>query len=78
MAVTEVDLDKCIGCGTCVESCPMDVFRLDTGSRSRIAYPDDCQVCRLCQHYCPTGAIEVTEGILLGSLHGWDVVELGR
>ena len=51
---------------------------LTCGSRSKIAYLDDCQVCRLCQHYCPTDAIEVTEGILLGSLHGWDVVELGR
>lgn len=51
---------------------------LTCGSRSKIVYADDCQVCRLCQHYCPTEAIEVTEGILLGSLHGWDVVELGR
>jgi len=51
---------------------------LTCGSRSMIAYLDDCQVCRLCQHYCPTEAIEVTEGVLLGSLHGWDVVTLGR
>jgi NADPH-dependent glutamate synthase beta subunit-like oxidoreductase len=51
---------------------------LTCGSRSKIAYLDDCQVCRLCQHYCPTDAIEITEGALLGSLHGWDVVELGR
>lgn len=51
---------------------------LTCGSRSRIAYLDDCQVCRLCQKYCPTEAIEVTEGQLLGSLHGWDVVRLGR
>jgi NADPH-dependent glutamate synthase beta subunit-like oxidoreductase len=51
---------------------------LTCGSRSRIAYLDDCQVCRLCQKYCPTDAIEITEGALLGSLHGWNVVELGR
>jgi len=51
---------------------------LTCGSRSVITYLDDCQVCRLCQHYCPTDAIEVTEGVLLGSLHGWDVVTLGR
>ena len=50
---------------------------LTCGSRSRIAYLDDCQVCKLCQKYCPTDAIDVTEGALLGSLHGWDVVELG-
>ena len=51
---------------------------LTCGSRSKISYLDDCQVCKLCQHYCPTDAIEITEGALLGSLHGWDVVELGR
>jgi NADPH-dependent glutamate synthase beta subunit-like oxidoreductase len=51
---------------------------LTCGSRSRIAYLDDCQVCRLCQKYCPVDAIDVTEGVLLGSLHGWNVVELGR
>ncbi len=30
MPVSKIDLDRCIGCGACVESCPMDVFRLDT------------------------------------------------
>jgi formate hydrogenlyase subunit 6/NADH:ubiquinone oxidoreductase subunit I len=52
----------------------MDVFRL--GATAEIAYLDDCQACRLCQHYCPTQAIAVSEGALLGSLHGWDVVSL--
>ncbi len=51
---------------------------LTCGSRSRIAYVDSCQVCKLCQKYCPVDAIAVTEGQLLGSLHGWNVVELGR
>jgi NADPH-dependent glutamate synthase beta subunit-like oxidoreductase len=58
----QLEVDRCLTCG----------------SRSRIAYLDDCQVCRLCQHYCPTDAIDITEGALLGSLHGWDVVNLGR
>ncbi|MBC8316269.1 MAG: FAD-dependent oxidoreductase [Desulfobulbaceae bacterium] len=51
---------------------------LTCGSRSKIAYMDDCQVCRLCQLYCPTDAIEVTEGILMGALCSWDVVNLGK
>jgi NADPH-dependent glutamate synthase beta subunit-like oxidoreductase len=46
---------------------------LTCGSVSTIAYLDDCQVCRLCQHYCPTKAIAVSEGALLGSLHSWGV-----
>ncbi|MBW1806344.1 MAG: FAD-dependent oxidoreductase, partial [Deltaproteobacteria bacterium] len=50
---------------------------LTCGSRSKIAYVDDCQVCRLCEHYCPTDAIEIRDGIVLGSLHAWNVVSLG-
>lgn len=49
---------------------------LSCGSLSSIAYLDDCQACRLCQHYCPAAAIAVSEGALLGSLHGWGVVLL--
>jgi ferredoxin len=52
----------------------MDVFRL--GEHAEIAYLDDCQACRLCQHYCPANAIAVSEGALLGLLHGWDVASL--
>ena len=51
---------------------------LTCGSRSKIAYMDDCQVCRLCQHYCPTDAIEVTDGALMGSLYTFNVAKLGK
>jgi NADPH-dependent glutamate synthase beta subunit-like oxidoreductase len=51
---------------------------LTCGSISTIAYLDDCQACRLCQQYCPTKAIAVSEGALLGSLHDWGVVLLGE
>lgn len=50
---------------------------LTCGSRSKIAYLDDCMACRLCEHYCPTDAIDITDGIVLGSLHTWSVVTLG-
>ncbi|MCP4136498.1 MAG: FAD-dependent oxidoreductase [bacterium] len=51
---------------------------LTCGSRSKIAYMDDCQVCRLCAHYCPADAIRITDGALLGSLHLFNVVKLGK
>ena len=51
---------------------------LTCGSVSTIVYLDDCQACRLCQQYCPTKAIAVSEGALLGSLHDWGVVLLGE
>jgi NADPH-dependent glutamate synthase beta subunit-like oxidoreductase len=50
---------------------------LTCGSRSKIAYLDDCQVCRLCEHYCPTDAIDITDGAVMGSLHAFNVVSLG-
>ncbi len=48
MPVSKVDLDKCVGCGTCVESCPMDVFRLDTVVEYRL----ESSPCSLA---CPLG-----------------------
>jgi NADPH-dependent glutamate synthase beta subunit-like oxidoreductase len=51
---------------------------LTCGSRSSIAYVDDCQVCRLCAHYCPADCIEITDGAYMTSLHNFDVVTLGK
>ena len=55
-----VDLDTCNGCGHCLTSCPVDVFRLDpvTG-KSITLYAGDCCVCFLCKDDCPTGAISI-------------------
>ncbi|TCS43706.1 FAD-dependent oxidoreductase [Reinekea marinisedimentorum] len=51
---------------------------LTCGSRSKIAYVDDCQVCRLCAHFCPADCIEISEGAYMTSLHNFDVVTLGK
>ncbi len=49
--------DGCIGCGTCVKTCPTDVFRLDRKAKKAvIQYPGDCQICHLCRMYCPVDA----------------------
>lgn len=56
--IASIDLEKCVGCGTCVQKCPLDVFRL-RGDQAVIAYPDDCMTCYLCERSCPTGAIFV-------------------
>lgn len=33
--IERLNREKCIGCGTCAEICPMDVLRLDPESGSR-------------------------------------------
>ena len=61
MAIESIDTDKCIGCGQCVLTCPMDVLRMDekTG-KSKVVYPEDCQICCWCREYCPTDALVIT------------------
>ena len=54
-------ISGCIGCGTCVKTCPTDVFRLDLEThKAVIKYPADCQICHLCRMYCPVDAITIT------------------
>ena len=61
MAIVRADIEACEGCGTCVDTCPCDVFRLDgEEKKSVIAFPEDCQVCHICALYCPTGSITIT------------------
>ncbi len=58
--IESLNRNKCLGCGTCVEFCPMDVFRLEIGEgHAVIRYPEDCQTCYQCELECPAGAIRV-------------------
>ena len=60
MVEIKVDHDKCTGCGTCVDVCPVEVFEI----RDDKSYPvnvDECLVCRACESQCPENAIEVIE-----------------
>lgn len=65
-------IDGCIGCGTCVKTCPTDVLRLsEKDGKAEIRYVLDCQVCHLCQMYCPVDAITVTEGRVIPAITAW-------
>lgn len=46
--------DECIGCGTCVDTCPVSAI-VESGDIFRIT--DDCTECRACVAVCPVGAI---------------------
>jgi NAD-dependent dihydropyrimidine dehydrogenase PreA subunit len=63
MTVT-IDNAKCDGCGICIESCPVDVLRLDLVTGKAVAvYEADCHVCCLCEDDCPTKAIDIDYSI---------------
>lgn len=60
MPKPKVDAKKCTGCGTCVESCPVQVFVMK-GKKASVAKPDDCIGCRLCESQCGASAIKVED-----------------
>ncbi len=62
MAIESIDTELCNGCGTCVEICPGDVFRMDDkNEKAVIKYPKDCLFCRFCETDCPQHAIYVSD-----------------
>lgn len=62
MAIENIDISKCIGCGKCRDICPVDVIRIDKQlNKAFIKYGQDCMLCQLCLIVCPTNAITLTK-----------------
>lgn len=63
-----VDKDKCIGCGICEKSCPLENKAIKMVHRKRRSYPlyyyDRCIRCYCCQEMCPEAAISVKTPLL--------------
>lgn len=53
-----IDSGKCTGCGTCVDSCPLDLIEVVEGV-AVISDPDSCIDCGACVDDCPEGAISL-------------------
>jgi NAD-dependent dihydropyrimidine dehydrogenase PreA subunit len=60
MVEIKINLEKCTGCATCVDTCPVGVYEIRNG-KSQAVKVDECLVCRACETQCPEGAIEVIE-----------------
>lgn len=53
----KVDVEKCDGCGICVQSCPMDALRMKD-DKPHLKY-DECWYCGACVEDCPHKAIRL-------------------
>ncbi len=56
----EVDIEKCVGCGECVDGCPGEVYGLVQGA-AQVVNIDECHGCHTCEELCESNAITVKE-----------------
>ena len=62
-ALPEINLQRCIRCGTCVARCPTGAVEMEPEGPF-IARPADCTYCALCDAICSQGAITCTYEIV--------------
>jgi MinD superfamily P-loop ATPase len=55
-----VDGGACTACRTCASACFVNAIGWDDEADApTLAYPDDCQVCCVCEKVCPEAALEI-------------------
>lgn len=59
--VEKIKINKnwCKKCGICIAFCPKGVFEGQPGQLPKVAKPEECTGCKLCELRCPDFAIEV-------------------
>ena len=57
-----IDKSKCIGCGTCMEKCPVEAIQGDDNNKAE-RNAEWCIGCGVCAHFCPENAISLLEGM---------------
>lgn len=65
-----IDVDRCTGCGDCLEACPNGVFELDEAAgKTRVAVPTNCVVlCDKCAGLCNFEAIAFPDKVAIKQL----------
>ena len=55
-----INTEACIRCKTCLDVCFSDVIYWDEATGLPYAkYPEDCQICCVCEDACPKNALTV-------------------
>lgn len=67
MNLTNVDQNKCVKCGFCVNECPEQVFKLSKNGPEEV-YTENCIACGHCVAVCPRGAMDNRKTPLLNQI----------
>jgi ferredoxin len=54
--MVKVDESKCIGCGACVDTCPVAALAMNG---DKVACNDSCVDCGACTSVCPVEALSL-------------------
>jgi succinate dehydrogenase/fumarate reductase-like Fe-S protein len=72
---------KCVGCGTCTRTCPMDIDVMDyialmkRGDLKGAAYKSfDCVMCGLCASRCPAQISQFTAAMFVRRVYGKSIL----
>jgi NAD-dependent dihydropyrimidine dehydrogenase PreA subunit len=75
MTIKGINKEKCKSCKLRISGCPvmdschMDVIRLEREGYPSIAYASDCDSCFACEMECPLAAVEVSALVPLTLLY---------
>ena len=53
----KADLEKCDGCGDCVETCPTEALKVE--EKKVVVNNDECSDCGACVDACEKGVLEL-------------------